>query len=182
MGPLAPQVERRTSLPGVEATAARAILAALGTEMRPCGSAARRASWAGGCPGQDERAGKRRSGRTRQGNRSRRRVFGPCAWAARNTPSFPGQPFRRLEGRLGGKQAAMAVAHKMLVLGYHLLLEGTCYEEARYDRLQDRQEERQQKRAVKALERLGYRVTLERMASRLGASHLSPPASLAAPS
>jgi hypothetical protein len=45
-----------------------------------------------------------------------------------------------------------------------LLLEGTCYEEARYDRLQDRQEERQQKRAVKALERLGYRVTLERMA------------------
>ena len=58
----------------------------------------------------------------------------------------------------------MAIAHKILVIVYHLLLEGTCYEEARYDRLQDRQEERQQKRAVKALERLGYRVTLERMA------------------
>jgi transposase len=58
----------------------------------------------------------------------------------------------------------MAVAHKILVIAYHLLLEGTYYEEARYDRLQDRQEERQQKRAVKALERLGYRVTLERLA------------------
>jgi hypothetical protein len=58
----------------------------------------------------------------------------------------------------------MAVAHKMLVMGYHLLLEGTCDEEARYDRLHARREERQQKRAVKALERLGYRVILERMA------------------
>jgi hypothetical protein len=58
----------------------------------------------------------------------------------------------------------MAVAHKNLVIVYHLLLEGTCEEEARYNRLQDRQEERQQKRAVKALERLGYHVTLERMA------------------
>jgi transposase len=58
----------------------------------------------------------------------------------------------------------MAVAHKILVIVYHLLLEGTCEEEARYNRLQDRQEERQQKRAVKALERLGYHVTLERMA------------------
>jgi hypothetical protein len=50
------------------------------------------------------------------------------------------------------------------VIVYHLLPEGTCDEEARYNRLQDKREERQQKRAVKALERLGYRVTLERTA------------------
>jgi transposase len=162
MAPLAPQMERLTSIPGIETTAARAILAEIGTEMRHFGSAGRLASWAGVCPGHDERAGKRRSGRTRQGNRYLRRVLGPCAWAARKTLSFLGHTFRRLEGRLGGKKAAMAVAHKILVIGYHLLLEGTCDEEARYDRLQDRQEERQQKRAVKALERLGYRVTLER--------------------
>ena len=159
MAPLAPQLEQLTSIPGVEATAARAILAEIGTEMRHFGSAARLASWAGVCPGNDESAGKRRSGRTRKGNRYLRRVLVPCAWAARKTPTFLGHTFRRLEGRLGGKKAAMAVAHKILVIGYHLLLEGTCYEEARYDRLQARQEERQQKRAVKALERLGYRVT-----------------------
>jgi transposase len=164
MAPLAPQLEQLTSIPGVEATAARALLAESGTEMRHFGSAARLASWAGVCPGHEERAGKRRSGRTRKGHRDLRRVLGPCAWAARKTPTFLGHTFRRLEGRLGGKKAAMAVAHKILVIVYHLLLEGTCYEEARYDRLQARQEERQQKRAVKALERLGYRVTLERLA------------------
>jgi transposase len=163
MAPLAPQLEQLTSIPGVEATAARAILAEIGTAMRHFGSAARLASWAGVCPGNDESAGKRRSGRTRKGNRYLRRVLVQCAWAARKTPTFLGQTFRRLEGRLGGKKAAMAVAHKILVIAYHLLLEGTCYEEERYDRLQSRQEERQQKRAVKALERLGYRVTIERL-------------------
>lgn len=164
MAPVAPQLEQLTSLPGVEATAARAILAEIGTAMRRFGSAARLASWAGVCPGEDESAGKRRSGRPRQGNRDLRRVLGPCAWAARKTPTSPGLTFRRLEGRLGGKKAARAVAHKILVIVYHLLLEGTCYEEARDDRLQDRQEEHPRKRAVKALERLGYRVTLERLA------------------
>jgi transposase len=142
MAPLAPQMEQLASIPGVAATAARAILAEIGTEMRHCGSAARLASWTGVCPGNDESAGKRLSGRTRQGNRYLRRVLVQCAWAARKTPSFPGHTFRRLEGRLGGKQAAMAVAHKMLVIGYHFLLEGTRDEEARYNRLQDRQEER----------------------------------------
>ena len=58
----------------------------------------------------------------------------------------------------------MAVAHKILVMVYHLLLEGTFYDEERYNRLQTRQEERQQKRAVKALEQLGYHVTLEKVA------------------
>jgi transposase len=135
IAPLAPQMEQLTSIPGVETTAARAILAEIGTEMHHFGSAARLASWAGVCPGNDESAGKRRSGRTRKGNRYLRRVLVQCAWAARKTPSFPGHMCRRLEGRLGGKNAAMAVAHKILVIGYHHLLEGTFYEEARCDRL-----------------------------------------------
>jgi transposase len=155
MAPVAPQLEQLTSMPGVEATAARAILAEIGTEMRHCGSAARLASWTGVCPGHDASASKRRSGRTRQGHRDLRRVLGQCAWAARTPPTFLGHTFRRLEGRLGGKKAAMAVAHTMLVIVDHLRREGTCDEEARYDRLQDRQEKRQRKRAVKALERLG---------------------------
>jgi transposase len=104
------------------------------------------------CPGNDKRAGKRRSGLTRQGHRDLRRVLVQCAWAARNPPTFPGHTCRRLEGRLVGKKAAMAVAHKILVMGSHLLLEGTCDEEECDHRLQDRQEEHQQNRAVKALE------------------------------
>jgi hypothetical protein len=59
----------------------------------------------------------------------------------------------------------MAVAHKILVVMYHLLLEGTFYEEERYDRLLPKQEERERKRAIKALERLGYSVTLAKVTS-----------------
>jgi transposase len=105
MAPLAPQLEQLTSIPGVEATAARAILAEIGTEMRHFGSAARLASWAVVCLGLDESAGQRRSGHTRQGNRDLRRVLVQCAWAARKTPNFPGHTFLRLEGRLGGQES-----------------------------------------------------------------------------
>jgi transposase len=66
MAPLAPQLEQLTRIPGVEATAARAILAEIGTDMSRVRSAPRLASWAGVCPGNDESAGKRRHGRTRK--------------------------------------------------------------------------------------------------------------------
>ena len=105
-----------------------------------------------------------RSSRARKGNRYLRRVLVPCAWAARKTPTYLGRTFRRLEVRLGGKKAAVAVAHKLLVIVYPLLNEGTHYEDERYAHLQPRQEDRQRKRAVQALERLGYQVTLERVA------------------
>jgi hypothetical protein len=85
-----------------------------------------------------------------------------CSGRVRGPPATPpglGHPFRRLAGRRGGKKAAMTVAHTILVLGSPRLREGTCDEETRYDRLPSRQEARPQQRAVKALERLGYRVT-----------------------
>jgi transposase len=162
--PLSPQMEQLRSIPGVETTAAGVALAEIGTDMSRFGSDARLASWAGMCPGNEESAGKRRRGRMRKGNRYLRRVLVQCAWAARKTPTYLGRTFRRLEARLGGKKAAMAVAHKILVIVYHLLAEGSLYDEERYNRLQPRQEAQQRKRAIKALERLGYQVTLERVA------------------
>src|SRR5262245_31405127 len=111
LGLLAPQSEPRTSIPGVEALAARPILAEIGTNMSRFGSDARLASWAGMCPGNNASVGKRRRGKTRKGNRSLRRVFVQCAWATRKTPTFFGRTFRRLEGRLGGQKAARAVGH-----------------------------------------------------------------------
>ena len=121
-------------------------------------------AWAGLSPGNNASAGKRRKGRTRRGNRYLRRVLVQWAWATRKTSTFLGRTFRRLEARLGGKKAAVAVAHKILVIIYHLLLEGTFYEEDRYDRLLPRQEERERQRALKGLERLGYAVTLDKVA------------------
>jgi transposase len=162
--PLRPQIEPLTSIPGVDETAARDILAEIGTDMSRFGSSARLASWAGVCPGNNESAGKRRRGQARKGNRYVRRVLVQCAWAARKTPTYLGRTFRRLEVRVGGKKAAVAVGHKILVIVYHLLTEGTVYDEERYDRLQPRQEAQQRQRAIKVLERLGYHVNVERVA------------------
>jgi transposase len=156
--PVRPQITQLDSIPGVDETAARDIVAESGTAMSRFGAASRLASWASLCPGHNASAGKRRHGRTRKGNRSVRRVLIPCAWAARKPPTFLGRTFRRLEARLGGKKAAMAVAHKLLVRAYHLLAEGTVDAEQRYAHLQPRQEEQWRRRAVKALERLGYQV------------------------
>ena len=164
LGPLAPQLEQLDSIPGVNASTARDILAEIGLDMTRFGSAERLAAWAGLSPGNNESEGKRRKGRTRRGNRYLRRVLVQCAWATRKTSKFLGRTFRRLEARVGGKKAAVAVAHKILVIIYHLLLEGTFYEEERYDRLLPRQEERERQRALKALDRLGYAVTLEQVA------------------
>jgi transposase len=160
LGPMAPQLEQLDSIPGVDEITARDIIAEIGLDMTRFGSASRLAAWAGLSPGNNESAGKRRKGRTRKGNRYLRRVLVQCAWATRKTSTFLGRTFRRLEARVGSKKAAVAVAQKMLVIIYHLLLEGTLYEEERYDRLLPKQEERERKRAIKALERLGYSVTL----------------------
>ncbi len=158
--PFAPQLELLQSLPGVKSITARDIIAEIGPDMSRFGPAKRLSSWAGVAPGNNESAGKRRKGRTNKGNRYLRRVLVQCAWAARKTPTFLGRTFRRLEGRLGRKKAAMAVAHKILVIIYHVLMDKTGYDESRYDRQEAREEERTKQRALKALEDLGYEVTL----------------------
>jgi transposase len=90
-----PQREHRQSIPGSQSITARDILAEIGAAMSRCGSAQRLSSWAGVSPGNNERAGKRRKGRSRKGHRYLRRVVGPCAWAARKTPTCVGRTFRR---------------------------------------------------------------------------------------
>jgi hypothetical protein len=142
-------------------------------DMSRFGDAARLASWAGVCPGNHESAGKRYRGKTCKANRYLHRIWVQCAWGARKTPTFLGRTFRRLEVRIGKKKAALAIAHTMLVIVYHLLTLGTSYEEARYDQYNPRQEARERTRALKALERLGSTVTLERAASPLGACRIS---------
>ena len=159
-----PQLEQLHSIPGIKAITARDIIAEIGADMRRCGSATRVSSWAGVSPGNNERAGKRRQGRTGKGNRSLRRVLVQCAWAARKTPTCIGRTFRRVESRLGRKKAAMAVAHKIVVILSHVLMDGTFYDESRSDRQDARQEERDKQRALAALERLGYHVTLSPVA------------------
>jgi transposase len=131
LAPMAPQLEQLVSIPGVSAITARDIIAEIGVDMARFDSAARLSAWAGLSLGNNESAGKQRKSRTCKGNRYLRRGLVQCAWATRKTSTFLGRTFRRLEARLGSKKAAMAVAHKILVIIYHLLLEGTFYEEER---------------------------------------------------
>jgi|WetSurMetagenome_2_1015567.scaffolds.fasta_scaffold141994_1 transposase len=158
MEPMREEVSRLTSIPGVSETAARVILSEIGTDMTRFGSTGRLASWAGLCPGNNESAGKRLSGKTCKGNRYLRRITVECAWATRNTDTFLGQTFCRLQARIGGKKAAVAVAHKILVIAFHLLNEGELYDDGRYDLHKQRERVRRTDRALKTLERLGYRV------------------------
>lgn len=160
MEPMEKEAVLLTSIPGVSHTAARVILSEIGTDMSRFGSAGRLASWAGLCPGNNESAGKRGSGKTCKGNRHLRRIMVESAWAAGKTDSFLGRTFRRFQARMGGKKAAVAVAHKILVIGFHLLNEGKFYDDGRYDHIKQGEQERQKHRALKSLERLGYRVEL----------------------
>jgi transposase len=160
MKPLQEEVSRLTSIPGVSETAARVILSEIGTDMSCFGSAHRLASWAGLCPGDNESAGKRKSGKTRKGNRYIRRVLAECAWATRKTDSFLGRTFHRFQIRMGGKKAAIAVAHKILVICFHLLNEAQFYDDGRYDFITERNLKRQKKRALTMLRQLGYQVEL----------------------
>lgn len=158
--PLREQASRLMSIPGIGETSARIILSEIGTDMSRFGSAQRLASWAGLCPGDHESAGKRKSGKTRKGNRYLRRVLCESAWATRNTQTFLGHTFRRLHVRIGGKRAAVAVAHKILVISFHLLNEAQFYDDERYEAIKERDHNRQRSRALTTLQRLGYQVAL----------------------
>jgi transposase len=158
--PLRKEVDVISSIPGVSETSARAIISETGIDMNRFVTDTRLVAWACMCPGNNESAGKRKRGKTRKGNRYLRRMLVECAWAAGKTDSFLGRTFRRLQARIGGKKAAVAVGHKILVIIFHLLNEGVLYDEGRYNHLSPREEEKQKKRAVETLQRLGFNVTI----------------------
>jgi len=153
------------TIPGVASTAARDIIGEIGVDMERFGSAKRLASWSGLCPGNNESAGKRKTGKTRKGSKWLRRILTECAWAARNTANHIGHRFRELERRMGGKKAAIAVGHQLIVIVWHVLKNGTPYEDSRYDSISPREKERRRKHHLRGLELLGLRVTIEPLAA-----------------
>jgi transposase len=130
---LAPFVEatrRLRTIPGVGQQTAEVIVAEIGTDMTQFPSAGHLASWAGLCPGNDQSAGKRRSGRTTKGSQWLRTALVQAAWAASHTKETVfSTTYRRWSKRLGKKKALVAVARKMLVVAYHLLKDQQEYRE-----------------------------------------------------
>jgi transposase len=128
--PHAELIQRLCTIPGVDFTAAAAILAEVGFDMKRFPDAAHLASWAGLCPGNNESAGKRFSTRTRKGNRYLRRVLTQCAWSITHKKdcALTGL-FYRVSSRGGMKKAALAVAHRMLIIVWHIIARNTTYHE-----------------------------------------------------
>jgi transposase len=119
-------------------------------------------SWAGLCPGNQESAGKRKSGKTRKGNPWLRSGLVEAARSAVNKKgSYLGAQYRRLAARRGDKRAILAVAHTILVTLYHMLKRGTSYQDLGANYFDQRDAQAVLRRSVRRIEALGYKVTLE---------------------
>ena len=162
MAPFARDQERLETVPGISRRVAETVLAEIGNRMEQFPTAGHLASWAGMCPGSNESAGKRRSGRTTKGDRWLKRALVQAAWAASHTKAtYLAAHYRRLAKRRGRKKALVAVGHTLLVIIYHVLQRGTTYQELGPDFLDRLEPERLTRQLVKRLEALGHKVTLE---------------------
>ena len=159
--PFEEAIEAVTQLPGFERRAAENLIAEIGTDMERFPSEDHLSSWAGVSPGNNESAGKKKSGKTTKGSRWLRATLTQAAWAAsRKKDSYFRAQYHRLAGRRGKKRALIAVAHSLLVTIYHVLKNNTAYEDLGADYFDKLNAKRLVPYLVKRLEKLGYDVTI----------------------
>ena len=163
LGPLGnKQVELLSTIPGVARRAAEVLIAETGGDMSAFPSARHLASWAGVCPGNDQSAGKRRSGRTTKGSTwLRGTLIESAKAAARTKDTYLSAQYARLRVRRGANRASVAVAHSILTAAWHMLQTGETYVDLGGDYFTRRNPERATKRLVAQLEKLGHVVTLQ---------------------
>jgi transposase len=160
--PFAATVDRLDTIPGVGRRVAESLVAEVGPVVDRFPSARHLASWAGLCPGNHESGGKRLRGTTRNGNRFLRRGLVQAAHAAaRARQTYLGARYRRLAARRGKRRAAVAVAHSILTITYHLLVDpAVAFHELGPDFFDRRDTEATRRRLVERLEHLGFDVAL----------------------
>lgn len=163
LAPFRDRLDLLMTIPGVARRTAEVILAETGGDMRVFGSADKLASWAGMCPGNNESAGKHRSGRTRKGSKWLRSALVESAYAAARTKdTYLAAQFWRLAGRRGRPRAAVAVGHSILVVAYHVLDRQQPYTDLGGDYFVSRlSTQAHARRLVAQLEHLGLRVTVQ---------------------
>jgi transposase len=161
MAPFERAVTLWQSIPGIDWVTASNLVAEIGVNMDQFPSAQHLASWAGLCPGNNESAGKRMSGKTREGNKWLRRTLCQASWAVtRKKDCYLSAQFRRIAARRGMKRAVMAVAHSMLVIAYTMLKTDRTYNELGGTYLEQINKDQLQRYYVKRLQRLGLTVTV----------------------
>ena len=163
MLPFARQLEHLATIPGVGQSVAEVIVAETGADMSRFRTAAHLASWAGVCPGHHESAGKRRSGKTRHGNRWLTGALGTAALAAARTKdtTYLGARYRRLTRRVGKKKALVAVEHSILIAVWHMLTNDVEYTDLGGDYFTRLDPERAMRRIVRQANALGFTVRFD---------------------
>jgi len=163
MRPFVELIDRLDAIPGVGRRIAHVIIAEVGTDLSRFATAGHLASWAGMCPGNNQSAGKRKSGKTRKGDSALRAALIEAGHAAgKKKDSYLRAQYHRLTARRGRNKAAVAVGHTILGIAYHLITnEHSFYSDLGVHYFDERDRDRVQKRLVHRLEALGYTVSLE---------------------
>lgn len=155
-------VELLQTIPGVGEQIAEVIVSEIGTDMTRFPSDKHLASWAGVCPGNNESAGKRKSGKTTKGSNYLRAGLTQASWAASHTKlTYLASQYKRLIRRMGKKKALVAVGHSILVIAYHILKNRASYHELGGDYFDRQNVELQRARYIRKLEALGLKVKVE---------------------
>ena len=166
MRPFVELRDRLDEVTGIGPEVATVFISEMGADMSAWPTSGHAASWAGFCPGHHESAGKRKSGRTRHGNRWLKQAFNQAAWSAQRADgTYMQAHFRRLRARRGAKKAAMAVAHSLLVRCVMLARNGGSYRELGGTYFDERRKEAITQKLVRRLETLGFAVSLKELAA-----------------
>jgi transposase len=162
IAPFARQRDLWMSIPGVRQRSAEVLIAEIGVDMTVFATPKHLASWANMSPGNDQSAGKRRSGTTGNGNKWLRATLTEAALSAGNTKkSYLAAQYQRLRGRRGHNKAAIAVGHSILTAIWHMLQTGELYNDPGSDYFTRQNPDRLTKRLIRQLEPLGHTVTIE---------------------
>ena len=162
MRPFEPAVTLWKTIPGISDVTAWSLVAEIGVRSEQFASGQHLASWAGMCPGNNESAGKRHSGKTRKGNRWLRRTLNQAAWAvSRCKNSYLAARYRRLVTRRGKKRAIVAIGHKLLLIAYTLLQRGGSYRDLGSDYFDRLHRDGLVRSLVRRIEKLGHTVVLQ---------------------
>jgi transposase len=162
IAPFEPQVELLMTVPGIDRTSACALVAELGAEMSPFPSPRHLASWAGLCPGNNESAGKSRSGRSHRGSPWIKGLMTEVAWAATKTKNtYCSTQYKKLAARRGKKRALVAVANGLIQSIWHILTTHRPYHDLGPDYLDKLHAKDLERSLVRRLEKLGHKVTLQ---------------------
>ncbi|MCZ1003273.1 IS110 family transposase [Streptomyces mirabilis] len=161
MAPFRPALDLLDTIPGINRAVAEVIIAETGGDMAQFASARHLASWAGVCPGHHESAGRTKNTKVRPGNPYLKGALGLAAFGAvRTKDTYLQARYKRLTARRGPLRALVAVEHSIITAIWHMLNDNVTYRELGGTYFTQRDPERATRRAINALNQLGYTVTL----------------------